>query len=284
MARNGAFDVAIYEPSNKRSLQRGVVALMGASLLALAACGPQVPDSAAGIGDDTSPFNAPPAIETGQTLSGAPLVPPVVLSNESTGANANWQNPRPSSTQIASSNTASSQNVGSNDDIAREAAAAIAASSQNSGRTPIEASPDNPAPVLQDHAGISDENDFSAVASRQTIESDAERLARQRAQYQVVAPTAVPQRPSDLAPNIVSYALSTSNPRGQRVYSRAGINLKARAERNCAQYGSPDLAQTDFLEAGGPQRDRLVLDPDGDGYACGWDPAPFRAAVRAQGN
>ena len=39
-----------------------------------------------------------------------------------------------------------------------------------------------------------------------------------------------------------------------------------------------DLAQIEFLERGGPARDRLGLDPDGDGYACAWDPTPFRKA------
>ena len=44
----------------------------------------------------------------------------------------------------------------------------------------------------------------------------------------------------------------------------------------CARYGSPDLAQQAFLAAGGPDRDRRGLDPDGDGFACAWDPRPFR--------
>ncbi len=272
--------------TDARILTRGFLAVLSVSLLALAACGPQVPDSAAGIGDDTSPFNAPPSVETGQTLNGDPLVPAGRIANEGAGNTINWQDPLPAPTYGGgTTQVASSGNVGgSNDDIAREAAAAIAASSRNSGQSPVEASPSNPAPSLQGHAGISDENDFAAVSSRQTIESDAERLQRQRAQYQVVQPTAVPDRPSDLSPNIVRYALSTSNPRGQRIYSRAGLNLKARSQRNCAEYASPDLAQMDFLESGGPKRDRKALDPDGDGYACGWDPAPFRAAVRAQGN
>ena len=39
-------------------------------------------------------------------------------------------------------------------------------------------------------------------------------------------------------------------------------------------------AKIAFLEAGGPKRDRKALDPDGDGYACGWDPAPYRRAVQ----
>mgnify|MGYP000454045377 CR=1 FL=1 len=47
----------------------------------------------------------------------------------------------------------------------------------------------------------------------------------------------------------------------------------------CAKYASADLAQEDFLQRGGPERDRKGLDPDGDGYACNWDPTPFRAAA-----
>ena len=31
--------------------------------------------------------------------------------------------------------------------------------------------------------------------------------------------------------------------------------------------------------AGGPERDQFGIDPDGDGYACSWDPSPFRKAV-----
>jgi hypothetical protein len=37
-----------------------------------------------------------------------------------------------------------------------------------------------------------------------------------------------------------------------------------------------DQAQSDFILAGGPQKDRKGMDPDGDGYACGWDPAVYR--------
>ena len=51
------------------------------------------------------------------------------------------------------------------------------------------------------------------------------------------------------------------------------------SERACAKYSSSDLAQSDFLAQGGPRRDRLGLDPDGDGFACAWNPQPFRAAV-----
>ncbi|WP_234822439.1 hypothetical protein [Palleronia aestuarii] len=129
------------------------------------------------------------------------------------------------------------------------------------------------------NVGISDEQSFEAVSARETIESDAQRLARQAAAYTVIRPTAVPRRSGAEGPNIVSFALSTSNRVGEPLYRRGGIG-GGRGQRACARYPSPDLAQEAFLEQGGPQRDRLGLDPDGDGFACAWDPAPFRAARR----
>lgn len=128
------------------------------------------------------------------------------------------------------------------------------------------------------NVGISDEQDFGAVSSRQSIQSDAERLAAQRQAYEVIEPEPLPQRPADTGPNIVQFALSTTNQPGERIYSRGGIAQQTRFDRNCAKYPSPDQAQQAFLEAGGPQRDRMGLDPDGDGFACYWDPRPFRAA------
>ena len=50
--------------------------------------------------------------------------------------------------------------------------------------------------------------------------------------------------------------------------------------RNCAKYVSDAAAQEAFLKTGGPERDRYGLDPDGDGFACRWDPTPFRAAIK----
>ena len=133
-----------------------------------------------------------------------------------------------------------------------------------------------PAPTSSGTSSISDEQDFDAVSGRQTIESDAERLARQRADYEVVQPTAVPTRPSDTGPNIVAYALSTTNALGQEIYNRSGFNADSKFLRACASYTSSDLAQQDFLANGGPQKDGKGVDPDGDGFACYWDPTPFR--------
>jgi len=129
-------------------------------------------------------------------------------------------------------------------------------------------------------SGISDEQEFDAVAERETIESDRERLAANRQQYVEIAPTAVPTRSGSNRPNIVEYALKTTNNVGQGIYSRSVIFAESRFQRNCANFASSDLAQEAFLNAGGPRHDRRGLDPDGDGFACYWDPAPFRNARR----
>lgn len=128
--------------------------------------------------------------------------------------------------------------------------------------------------------GISDEQDFSAVASRETIESDKQRIEANREAYQVIQPTAVPNRPAKLGPSIVEYALSTRNGVGEQQYSRSTLFAESKFNKNCAKYSSSDQAQEAFLASGGPQRDRMGLDPDGDGFACYWDPAPFRLAGR----
>ncbi len=129
------------------------------------------------------------------------------------------------------------------------------------------------------NAGISDEQDFDAVAARETIESDAERIARNRAEYVTVQPQDLPQRPGDTGPNIVEFALATNHAPGVQLYRRGGLGVRD-VNAACAKFASPDLAQQEFLARGGPDRDRLGVDPDGDGFACSWDPRPFRTALQ----
>ncbi|WP_420584601.1 hypothetical protein [Ruegeria sp.] len=194
----------------------------------------------------------------GQGYTGNPLLGPVEVSEQQLGE------PLP---------------TGENADIASATAAALASTS---GQATVEQAPLSAIPqssTVASNNAISDEQDFAAVSDRRSIESDAARIEQNRQTYEVVAPTAVPQRGTDGQPNIVQYALSTSNPVGTQLYSRAGFNLQAKAQRNCAKFPSPDQAQIEFLSTGGPQRDRKGLDPDGDGYACSWDPSPFRSAV-----
>jgi hypothetical protein len=167
-------------------------------------------------------------------------------------------------------------------------AAATMAALRESPAAPVAAAPVAPEPVrlasaLPGNPGISDEQDFDAVATRETIESDAERRARMQAERVVVAPSALPERPEGLGPNIVDYALATTHGPGERRYTRRPISAE-RHERACRAFRSEDLAQEWFLQNGGPGRDRQGLDPDGDGYACGWDPSVFRSAAAAARN
>jgi hypothetical protein len=151
------------------------------------------------------------------------------------------------------------------------------AAALNSGVAPVQASPANPAPqVVTNAVGISDENDFDAVSGQRDIAQDATLIAQNRAQYVLIQPTDVPVRPGTNDPNIVEYALRTTNPVGAPLYRRLNLLGVAHHLRACAAFPSPDLAQEAFLAQGGPERDRRNLDPDGDGFACTWDPRPFR--------
>ena len=168
--------------------------LPGVMVLALAACDPPVPDSAAGVGfGDYQGYLAEQdalRAQRDQQLSGQVSVTPPTA----TGA------PTPAQVQGAPVLTTDAPGT------ATGVAVAVASN------------PD-----------ISDEQDFGAVSGRESIEANAERLARQRQQYQQVAPTALPNRPAGDGPSIVAYALQTTNQVGEQIYSRAlGSDRRAR--------------------------------------------------------
>ncbi|MCL4187527.1 MAG: hypothetical protein KJZ85_07960 [Rhodobacteraceae bacterium] len=250
------------------------------AVAAAAACAQRVPDSASGVGFESysdymrarqaalarpSAATAPPA---------APAAPPAVTGEPLSALRADGGAP------------------------AAAAGAAAAPAAGQASPAPAPARPAEPPRVRGDapstinpHLGegeayvspsISDEQDFDAVAARESIESDRERLERLRQQYVVVEPTAVPERPG-AAPNIVDYALATRHGVGQKRHDRSVFATEAGHRRACARFPSADLAQEEFLRRGGPGRDPENLDPDGDGFACDWDPAPFRLAVGRAG-
>jgi hypothetical protein len=106
----------------------------------------------------------------------------------------------------------------------------------------------------------------AAIAERELEEA--------RRQLVIVEPDAsVPQAVEGA--NIVLFAKSTTHAVGERRYARpvtAALNRGAA----CRRFATADEAQRFFLANGGPERDPHGLDPDGDGFACGWDPEPFR--------
>lgn len=252
-----------------------------AALWSVAACAPQIPDSGAAY--DTG-YAAREAELSSGAASADRLTPQQPL--DATGLNSAAAVP-------ATANTAAPDSA---EGIAAETAAVLAGGTAATAQTTTTgagtigqlntsaqsatvptSSTVEAAPVVT-ATGISVENDFSAVSEARSIQGDAALIEQNRAQYEVIQPTAVPTRTGGSGPNIVEYALSTSHPKGTRIYSRTGINLEGRSARNCAKFASADLAQIEFLSTGGPTRDRAALDPDGDGYACTWDPAPFRKA------
>ncbi|QYX56136.1 hypothetical protein K1T73_13860 [Roseovarius sp. SCSIO 43702] len=247
----------------------------GLSLLALAACGTAIPESnperGSGVGFGNYDTYAAEKARRDAALAGDTALPPAgaISGEQSEGALAS---------AAAASTTAQTGDVGA-DTLAALDATDRARAEANSGELPLEADPANPPPTVSNAAGISQENDFDAVGAERSIEEDKARVAANRAQYEVVQPKALPARTGDQAPNIVAYALQNKHPIGTQVYRRLNLASGNRYARNCAQYPSADKAQEDFLASGGPTRDRKGLDPDGDGYACGWNPAPFRTAV-----
>lgn len=243
-----------------------IAIVLSLSFGGIAACTSQVPDSATGIGfgSEADAVQARELELAGGAATADRLAPPQAVSSEALPP-ATLQPVVPAPRSPGSVSSAQS---GGAADIAADTAAVLAATS-----------PSGAAPVVAP-TGLSAENDFSAVSESRTIESDAALIATNRAQYQVVQPTVLPERTDGTQPNIVGYALATSHPVGTRIHSRSGINLTAKAERNCRNFSSSDLAQIEFLSRGGPERDRAGLDPDGDGYACGWDPNRFRNAVQ----
>lgn len=217
----------------------------------LAACEPTIPDSAAGVGfGNYHTYTRDQALAAGATaeqLDAAPYVAPL-----------------PPQTVTVSSAPVAVAVVTPPPSAADPAAAAIAA--------------DTRAILARAPNGLSQEGDFDAVSQTRSIAADAELRRQQAAMATRVVPTALPPRPEGDTPNIVQYALSTTHPQGVKRYPRSPLFL-GNVKKNCAAFTSANEAQEAFLAAGGPARDRKGLDPDGDGYACGWDPTPFRRVV-----
>ncbi len=223
------------------------------ALAVVAACDMPAPGNDAGVGFGSYDQYKTESARRAAELAGNALPAPDAVSNETLPPSQIARQPLPQATPEA--------------DLAADTQTVLNDSTQAAD------------PATLNNPGISDENDFEAVGARRTIETDAERLARNKEKYKVIEAQPLPRRPGSNGPNIVEYALRSKQPVGTQVFRRNGLKSASRYQRNCGKYTSPDLAQSAFLGKGGPERDRLGLDPDGDGYACAWNPAPFRKAV-----
>ena len=75
--------------------------------------------------------------------------------------------------------------------------------------------------------------------------------------------------------NVARFARETNNKVGENVFSRNGFSIYNHWNE-CAKFKNKDEAQRKFLKTGGPYTDKFNLDPDGDGFACKWDPKAYR--------
>lgn len=234
------------------------------AVLALAACQPAVPNSAAGVGfgDYASYMKNREAELRGQTAAPASAAPPPgggyaaqppgggygtagYGATPVTAAGIAAQNPPAGGSALEAAASAAPQGS-----LGAEALAALRATAP-AGST---------APAAQ-----------QSIAAQAGAPLNAPLNAMSEAAFD---PAAVA---GSAGPNLAAYALSAPNTLGQPYYKRGGIKLSS-SERACGKFVSPDLAQMKFLERGGPEKDPGNLDPDGDGFACAWDPRPFQAA------
>ena len=83
-------------------------------------------------------------------------------------------------------------------------------------------------------------------------------------------PVKVDLKPRNKTLNLREYAATQTQLVGEKKYARTASKYSGGG--NCDQYSIPEIAQIAFLNAGGPKRDTLLLDADGDGFACAWVP------------
>ena len=101
----------------------------------------------------------------------------------------------------------------------------------------------------------------------------AEKLESARKQ-RIVIETEKPSYSTDTI-NIATFARSTNNKKGESVYARRSFQTFDHWTE-CAFFNTNENAQRFFLRNGGPTLDLKNLDPDGDGFACAWDPVIYR--------
>ena len=75
--------------------------------------------------------------------------------------------------------------------------------------------------------------------------------------------------------NVAKFARDTKNKKGEKIFNRVSFSIYDNWNE-CSKFNTKDEAQRKFLKDGGPYKDRFNLDPDGDGFACDWDPEIYR--------
>lgn len=126
---------------------------------------------------------------------------------------------------------------------------------------------------------VSDEQDFASVVQRETIESDIQRIKENEDNLLIYDPIDHPEKTGQS--DVVSFALNTKHTPGTVLFSRNTLFFsRDQYLERCNAYIDSEAAQQAFLDAGGPEEDELKLDPDGDGFACSWNPVKYRLVLQ----
>ncbi len=75
--------------------------------------------------------------------------------------------------------------------------------------------------------------------------------------------------------NVAKFARDTKHKIGVKIFTRIIYSIYNNWNE-CSKFKTKDDAQRKFLSNGGPYKDKFNLDPDGDGFACEWDPEIYR--------
>jgi hypothetical protein len=129
------------------------------------------------------------------------------------------------------------------------------------------------------NVGISDEQDFTAVAPAR---DHRKRCAAHRAQPGAVSGGGTHCPAGAVGQHGAEHRGICAEPRRTPLASRcttARASGSTRRKRPARAIARLTLRRRPSC-AGGPRRDPLGLDPDGDGFACAWDPTPFRTALQ----
>ncbi|MDC3090300.1 hypothetical protein OA340_00185 [Paracoccaceae bacterium] len=74
--------------------------------------------------------------------------------------------------------------------------------------------------------------------------------------------------------NLALFARNVSNKVGEKIYFRNFLGTGVNSA--CKKFLNKNAAQIFFLKNGGPKNDYHNIDPDGDGFACKWNPEIYR--------
>ena len=130
---------------------------------------------------------------------------------------------------------------------------------------------------LKTSDGVLDLSQFSQEQQKFEREEAAKRREKLKA-GRVVLEASRKEKIATKSVNLAVFARSVSNKLGEKIYYR---NIVSSGDGSaCKKFHNKNAAQIFFLENGGPKNDFHYIDPDGDGFACNWDPEIYRKIER----